>query len=232
MPSTIILYDQLSSSGAETGGTWARVSPTGPTAPAAYNDPVDFTGFPYLDYVYSYTKGLASALVTVSWRGDTPARINSNCASSTFITADPVPPPYEISISDDSAYVCGIHQVSGGQELPLPSSWNQGTYSGDLWYVFTTAGRNSVYLIQIIVDGTDYFDQGIYAPAIEIFTHSTSGDCIDNVQVAHQASNISSQLVSATISIPGDSTPRVVRFRISSVSGYEGKFDVTIKGLV
>lgn len=54
MPSTIILFDNLSGT-PSTGGTWARISSTGPAAPSPYNASIDFTGFPDADYVYRYS---------------------------------------------------------------------------------------------------------------------------------------------------------------------------------
>lgn len=228
MPSTVVLYDLLT--GAETGGTWTRISASGPTAPVLYNGSIDFAGVDADAYIYEYEVGDSTAEVTINWGGDAPDRYNDECATSAGISAGNNP-PFEYIYDDDSRAICGIQKISTMSLAPAPSSWNQGSYSGDLWYVFLANGSVTNYMIQIEVSGEPFGSTGIYSPAIEIFTNLTTEGCVDIVTQANAASTIGQQTVVTFISIPGDEVVRVVKFRVSSVSGYEGEFRITITGI-
>jgi hypothetical protein len=233
MPATIILYNQISASGAETTGTWVRISASGPTAPVLYNDSIDFTGQPAGDYIYEYTVTDSVAThksrVTVRWAGTTPARTYVTCATGYYINSG-ADPPYTFVVADDSRYQCGVQGLSATSEAPLPGTWTYGSYSGDLWYFFVAKGKSQLHHITFKVDGSVYGTEGVYSPAIEVFTYLASSNCTTKVTQANQASSTGQQVVTTNIFLPADNTYRIVAFRVSSVSGKEGKFDITIEG--
>lgn len=234
MPTTSVPFDQLGS-GAQTTGTWTQESipagATGPAAPVLYNDPIDFVGQPVGQYIYKYTVGVSSAYATYNWDGSAVARANSTCATSTYVSSG-IPPPFTYTVEEeDSRAICGDQQLSTNQELPLPSSWSLGTYSGDLWYFFRAVAFNQDYIIQFTMTGQPYQNEGIYSPAIEVFLHGASENCAAKVSTSDAASSPASQIVQTSISIPGDLTNRIVRVRVSSLEDNEGKFDLVIEGI-
>lgn len=97
--------------------------------------------------------------------------------------------------------------------------------------MFIATAKNTPYLVTIEVNGEPYGTDGIYSPAIETFLHPAIGDCTDNVSQSHQAASTGNQIVNSALTVPGDGQPHVVRFRISSVSGYEGRFNIIIRGI-
>lgn len=225
MPSTIVLYDQLT--GAQTGGTWARISSSGPSAPVAYNDSIDFTGTASGDYVYEYTVGSSKAQVTVNWTV-TPDRNYTTCSNAFYINSGQ-PPPYKYTIQDDSRESCGDVTISSDQETPLPGKWVYTPYSGDLWYFFLTNAKDTAYPILFTVDGDSFPDTGIKGPAIEVFTYDTSETCADKVQITQAAASPGKGSISASITIPANTT-KIVAFRVTSPSGSEGEFNIEIEG--
>lgn len=234
MPSTAVLFDALEPSGAETTGTWTQESipagATGPAAPVLYDGEIDFLGEPAGTYIYKYTVGGSEALVTVEWAGSAADRANSECVTAFYVSSG-APPPFLYTVLDDTGVICGKQGLSGDQLIPLAASWTQGTYSGDYWYFFLAQGHDADYIIQFTVTGETYGEEGVFSPAIEVFTHGAAEDCNNNVQTAHAASSIGVQSVQTVVTIPGDLTTRIVRFRIATVEGYEGRVQILIEGI-
>lgn len=116
---------------AQTGGSWAytgSIAPA-PTAPLTYNGTADFTGITTVgDYEFTYTVGSDSKVYTVSY-GVTSARVNDTCAASRFIS--------DVStgfaeIQDYNSAKCPGYAAPSDSGESAPSSWQYGTYTGDL----------------------------------------------------------------------------------------------------
>lgn len=227
----------LEQSGAQTTGSWSNVSkPPSATsnsdAPGTYNGTIDYTGEPDGTYIYRYTVGNATSDATITVTS-TPDRSYTTCDTAHIIVQGIQTPPYNIIIEDDSREVCGEYKVSTDQELPLPSSWSLDSglgYSGDLWYKITTGPKSAAYLIEFIVDGSTFGSDGIKGPAIDVYIYDNSQTCVDKVQQVHIASTPNSQIATVASQITANST-KVVVFRVSSISGSEGQFNITVQGV-
>lgn len=231
MPSTIILYNQLGD-GASTSGTWSRVSPSGPPAPSAYNSSIDFSGYAVDDYVYRYTIGDSTADVTVDWQGVAPARVNGTCDTAMYLTGVEYP-PFVITVSDTTMNTCGPkgQQEPSDSESPVPTTWNQGTYVGDLWYSFLFTAQPSLYTLMFEVSGEAYGSSGVYGPAIAVYTSAPEDDCASKVQAAQLAANGGNQEVRVPVIISAE-TDKLVRVRVSSLNeDSRGSFNLTVSAI-
>lgn len=233
MPSTIVLFDQLT--GAETGGTWSRISASGPAAPALYDDSIDFAGedVGYYTYRYTVTDSIVTdtADVVVYWQGDAPARVNGECADSTLITGT-MYPPFVVSTTDNNSGSCGPkgQQVPSISEDPVPTNWNQGTYTGDLWYSFILPAQASTYTLIFELSGTPFGSSGIYGPAMAVYVSALDGECGDKVIAGSIAGNGGSQRVSITVVVPAN-TERYVRIRVASLDDSTGSFNLSVTAI-
>jgi len=231
MATTITLYNQLT--GADTGGTWSYVGTTTPYPPApnTYNGSIDFTGYVAGLYTYRYTKttsGVTStADVAITWRGSSPVRTNDTCATAFEIPGTLIK-PFIIVVADDNRSLCpDLKAPSIPSPLDYPAQWNQGTYSGDLWYKLSLPVRTVSYILEVSVSSVSYA-QSIAALGIglQVFTNSTSVNCNNDVSFGAVTSSKDSNSCTLLIPIASGQNP-LVRFRIASIT--TGKYNITVK---
>jgi hypothetical protein len=231
MATTITLYNQLT--GADIGGTWSYVGTQTPYPPApnTYNGTVDFAGYTPGLYTYRYTKttsGVTStADVAITWRGSSPARINDTC-STAFEIPGTLVKPFTIVVQDDNRSICpDLKAPSIPSPTDYPTQWNQGTYSGDLWYKFALPVRNYNYTLEVSVSSANYSD-AIAAKGIglQVYTNSTSTNCANDVSIAAVTSAKNANSCTILIPIASGQSP-LVRFRVASIT--TGNYNITIK---
>lgn len=231
MATTITLYNQLT--GADINGTWSYVGTTTPHPPApnTYNGTIDFAGYAAGLYTYRYTKTTsgvtATADVAITWRGSSPVRTNDTCTTAFEIPGTLVK-PFTIVVQDDNRALCpDLKAPSIPSPTDYPAQWNQGTYSGDLWYKLSLPVRTVSYVLEVSVSSANYSD-AIAAKGIglQVYTNSTSTSC--NNDVAFGAVTSSKDANSCTILIPISSGQGpLVRFRITSIT--TGNYNITVK---
>lgn len=231
MATTITLYNQLV--GADTGGTWSYVGTTipYPPAPNTYNGSIDFAGYVTGLYTYRYTKTTsgvtATADVAITWRGSSPVRTNDTCATAFEIPGTLVK-PFTIVVQDDNRSLCpDLKAPSIPSPSDYPTQWNQGTYSGDLWYKLSLPVRNYNYVLEVSVSSASYA-QSIAALGIglQVFTNSTSTSCNDDVAIAAVTSGKTDNSCTILIPITSGQSP-LVRFRVASIT--TGNYNITVK---
>lgn len=223
--SVVNLYNQLTN--ARINGTWTRVSTSGPTAPVTYNGTVDFASFPAGNYVYQYTVTVGSVVdtsqVTVAWQGIAPNRVNDICDTAKFISGVEEPGT-TATLSDANDADCPNRKAPNTPSpSDYPATWNQGTYTGDLWYYIRPGTRDLIYTVFLDVNSNNYA-AGAAGFAVEVFT-STTFDCDPKTLIgSHVADKTSTQLKYSFLIAPG--TDPYIFFRIVSITA--GDYDISI----
>lgn len=222
--SVVNLYSQLSN--ATPGGVWTLESNTGPLAPTTYNGTVNFLGFLAGDYIYKYTVTVGTlvdtSLVTITWNGSAPNRVNDTCDNALFISDLTV--AGDIITSDNNTSECPYYKSPNKPDpLDYPTIWNQGEYTGDLWYYFKADMRNSLYNMTIQVDSENYL--GIASGfGIQVYT-STTLNCSAKTLVGSKAVALNSTTLNYSVPIAPGTSPYII-FRVVSV--VPGDFDITV----
>lgn len=160
------------SSCAQTGGTWTYTGSLAPapTAPLTYNGVADFTGITLAgDYEFTYTVGTHSSVHTVTF-ATSSARVNDTCATARFISDASVGASL---ITDYNNAKCPGYDFPTDSGESLPSSWQYGSYNGDLWYYFDIPAKTCSYNLIVSLDGSFYAGDGISAPALAVYSSST-----------------------------------------------------------
>lgn len=224
---SFILYNYLT--GASPGGTWtydSGLTPS-PPPPATYDDTVSFTGYAAGTYVYKYTVGSVSSLVTVSWGGDGALRLNEFCGGAYSLGGFNTSPFSATAVQDDSRGPCDT-----GLASPIissrsnPESWNQASveYSGDLWYKATVPSCTLGYTVTVTVSSVDY-PSPAKGLAVEVYTACPGQNC--GVSIASQAtsSNLMQTTVQTAITIPA---ANLIEVYIRVVAQQAGQYNVTL----
>lgn len=225
MSSIVNLYSQLQN--ARPYGTWSRISNTGPNAPIIYDGPVDFATYSAGTYVYRYTVQVNSVIdtadVSVTWQGVAPTRVNDICDNSKFIPEMSIP-GNTVTIADNNVSLCPLYKAPTiPNPIDYPAIWNQGIYTGDLWYYFVPDSRDTIYTVSIKVD-SDAYVNAASGFGIQVFTSSTN-DC--DVKVAIGAQAVAADATSikfSTLIAPGYAP--YIFFRVVSIE--PGDFDITV----
>jgi hypothetical protein len=233
MASIVVLYDFLGD--ADTTGTWSFVGTqtSYPPAPSVYDDPVDFSGYDPGIYVYRYTVTVSSvthtALANVVWQGDTPARTNDVCADYFEIPGTTIPnTAFEVVVEDDNAYRCSVLTLPSIPDPgDYPANWNQGVYTGDLWYGFKLPPKGSVYNIGVLISSEDFTDDlAARGFAVQFYSNTESGfDCTDDVDIWRPAAIRTSRRLNTSLQVLS-AQDVLVRFRVVSIT--PGKFTITL----
>lgn len=223
--SVINLYNQLTN--ARPGGTWTRVSTGGPAAPALYNGVVDFYNYLPSDYVYrysvTYNNVTDTSEVTVSWQGVAPDRVNDICDTAKYISGVE-DPGITATISDSNLADCpNLKAPTIPNPIDYPTVWNQGTYTGDLWYYMKPGQRDLIYTVNIVVDSINYTN-GAAGFAIEVYTSNTF-DCDPKTLIGRQVANKNSDELKYSFLIAPGTSPYVF-FRVVSITA--GEYDITV----
>ena len=229
MATTITPYDELG--GLTTGGTWTRISASGPAAPAVYNDPLDFTGQPNGAYIYRYTVTSGStthkADVTINWTGTLAAPYNNVCTGARPLGVPGVVP----FIVENNIPFYNDEQCELGYEAPTdslvakPASWGAGPFGGeDTWYILYVPAHTSTYSVGVTVDGSAYGSEGVYQPCLQIYTGLVTDTC-SSYSLAHSTSVGTDQSVTGFV-VMGP-TAGLIWVRVVSYTA--GKFDITIE---
>lgn len=231
--SSVTLFNLLGN--ATTGGTWSRVSATGPAAPNTYNGSIDFatpTLFASGSYVYRYTVTVnsvtATSDVTVIWQGVAPDRVNDTCATAFEIggTANTTK-GFEVIVEDDNLDNCPVVKAPNvPNPTDYPAAWNQGTYSGDLWYKFVFPNRSFPYIITIALDSTGFTEDAAEGFALQLKKNVSNSSCASDVEVTSVASNKDGKQLSVTFDVAA-SQSYTLRFRVASIK--QGKFYINLK---
>jgi len=224
MPSTINIWEEGNmASCAQIGGSWTytgSITPA-PTAPLTYNGTADFTGITTSgDYEFTYTVGSHSSVHTVTY-GYSNARVNDTCAASRFIS-DVGTGFAEINDYNDSKCPGYSEPTDSGESIP--GSWQYGTYTGDLWYYFDVPAKNCNYSVVVSIDGSAYTSEGVFAPALAIYSN-TSQDCGTKSFVVGAAESSQQDLTISTTFPPY--TQQRIWIRVASVTA--GDFDLTVR---
>lgn len=236
MPTTINIWEEaeMEDKGASTGGTWTYegdVSPA-PTPPVTYNGTADFssvTEFGDFPFKYTVTSGsvTTSNIYTVSW-AEYDARVNDDCSNAIFIDLpSSFSSSFRVEIQDNLASSCpdGCAPATDSGTIK-PTEWGSGTFAGDIWYQCTLPVKSSLYYYQVLVDGVPFGEEGIVNPLLELWTGSSSDDCLSITSL--NATKGGGQQAALTGSVPS-TTSRKLAIRVSSNSGNEGLFRLTIK---
>jgi hypothetical protein len=231
MATTIILYDQLTS--ADTGGTWSYVGTTTPFPPApnTYNGSIDFAGYSPGLYVYRYTKTTsgvtATADVAITWQGSSPARINDTCTTAFEIPGTLVK-PFTIVVQDDNRSICpNLKAPSLPSPADYPAQWNQGTYSGDLWYKLYLPAKFYNYMLEITVDSSTYsLTTAAQGVALQVYKNTLSANCVDDELFGSITASKTNKSCTLKVPICAD-LATLVRFRIASIT--PGNYNITTK---
>lgn len=236
---TINLYDALAGTRIVTpSGTWTNLgtaSPS-PSAPGTYNGDITFTQGTHAagthTYRYTVVSGSASdtADVEVTFITHT-VPTNNECAGATAITFSGR--GANTSLTDLTlAEACPGNAAATLSVTALPSAWGAYSFTSDVWYTFTaTAYYDTIsmayvdYPILVSINGANYgTDEGIYAPAIAIY----DGTCGALVERSAALASTSTQSISAQANMSG-STSKTYFVRVSSITGYEGKYAINVQ---
>lgn len=220
MATTIVLYNQLTN--ADINGTWSFVGTqvSYPAAPVTYNGSVNFNTYSPGDYTYRYTKTTNGVThtsdVTVTWRGSSPPRQNDTCATSFSI---PVVPDrlFNIVLEDDNRDTCPDAKApSIPNPIDYPATWNQGTYTGDLWYSVQVPAKPYSYGFEVELNSTSYTDdQAGLGLAIQVYKNTTDQNCANDVSVLSASSQPNSKSCKVLVNIPAN-VGQLMRFRVAS----------------
>jgi hypothetical protein len=224
--SIVNLYDSLSGS-KTTGGTWAYVSGPGsaPTPPAAYNDNIDFTGFSYDEYVYSYTvvNGSCSHTqnVTITYNQSFFA-INNSCDGAVSILYDNSVSNFLNNLSNAENCAAGIAAPTDSGEAE-PSSWSAiSSYTGDLWFkAKVRLDGSSDPEFKVTVSGTQYTN-GIQTPMIAVYTGTCGALSLEDDQVGFGSQYVETDILTTS------GAPDTFFIRVASEVA--GSFTLTITG--
>lgn len=222
MATTIVLYNQLTN--ADINGTWSFVGTqvSFPAAPLTYNGSVNFNTYSPGDYTYRYTKTTNGVThtsdVTVTWRGSSPARQNDTCATA-FNLQNATGKLFDIVVEDDNRDTCPDAKApSIPSPSDYPSTWNQGTYTGDLWYECKMPLKEYTYTLEVDVSSVEYTDTiAALGLAVQIYSNTISTNCSDNVSVVTGASLKSSKRCKLIYAIPANTSP-LIKVRIASTT--------------
>ena len=236
---TINLHDALAGTRIVTpSGTWTNLgtaSPS-PSAPGTYNGDITFTQGTHAagthTYRYTVVSGSASdtADVEVTFITHT-VPTNNECSGATSITFSGR--GANTSLTDLTlAEACPGNAAATLSVTALPSAWGAYSFTSDVWYTFTaTAYYDTIsmtyvdYPILVSINGANYgTDEGIYAPAIAIY----DGTCGALVERSAALASSSTQSISAQANMSG-STSKTYFVRVSSITGYEGKYAINVQ---
>ena len=208
----------------QTGGTWAKVSGPGPSAPGTYNGTVNFTGTTTGNTIYTYTVTQDTctdiATVTVQW-ANTGVRVNDECTGVITILVTTI--GGVVSIQDQRFDgVCPTFPASTPSNDP-PSNWGAGTFD-DLWYRIPVPPNKDDYTMIIEIDGLPYGSDGVFSPLIAAYTSCDVADLEEsNVPTVGQ-----NAAIAFTISDPHPVPYYYIRVgrNTTSTGGY--RFDINI----
>lgn len=229
--SSVTLFNLLGN--ATTGGTWSRVSAAGPAAPNTYNGSIDFatpTLFASGSYVYRYTVTVnsvtATSDVTVIWQGVAPDRVNDTCATA-FEVHGASALLYDATVEDDNLDNCPVNKTpTVPNPTDYPAEWNQGTYSGDLWYKMLTPTKAIPYMLVIEVDSSTFNDDGAKGIGLQVFTNTGNTSCASDVSYKSVTTSVEGQKAVVSMQIAAGQS-YTIRFRVASV--VKGKYYIMIK---
>lgn len=228
--SAIVLYNSLDN--ATASGTWTRVSASGPAAPITYNASIDFVSTAPGSYVYKYTvtsSGVTDeSTVTVVWQGLAPNRVNDTCTTAFDIAGTNVSTKsFEITVEDDNLDDCPNTKVpSIPNPLDYPTEWNQGTYSGDLWYRFIVPSRSLPYTVTIELDSTGFNDDAASGLAMQVYTNTGNTTCASDVLFRSLASQAGGKKLLLAMDIAAGQS-YTIRFRVATL--VKGKYYIILK---
>lgn len=236
---TINLFDLLAGTRVvNTTGTWSNLgtaSPS-PTAPVLYNDDITFTqgtdAAGTHTYRYTVTNGSATdtADIAVTFATYSPPS-NNECAGATVISFSGRGGNSTLSDQNLEA-TCPGFAAATLSVTALPSSWGLFSYTSDVWYAFTatpyydTISMTYVdYPILVNINGANYgVDEGMFASAVAIY----DGTCGALVERSANVADVNAQNISAQVTMSG-STAKNYFVRVSSITGYEGKYSVNVR---
>lgn len=221
-----------------TTGTWSNLgtaSPS-PTAPVLYNDDITFTQGTHAagthTYRYTVTSGSATdtADVEVEFITYSPPS-NNECAGATVLSFSGRGGTSTLSDQNLEA-TCPGYAAATLSATPTPSSWGLFSYNSDVWYAFTATPYYDTialeyidYPILVTINGANYgVDEGMFASAVAIY----DGTCGALVERSANVADVNAQNITAQVTMSG-STSKNYFIRVSSITGYEGKYSVTLK---
>ena len=236
---TINLFDLLAGTRiVNTTGTWSNLgtaSPS-PTAPVLYDDDITFTQGTHAagthTYRYTVTSGSATdtADVAVTFATYSPPS-NNECAGATVISFSGRGGNSTLSDQNLEA-TCPGFAAATLSATPTPSSWGLFSYTSDVWYAFTATPYYDTismtyidYPILVNINGANYgVDEGMFASAVAIY----DGTCGALVERSANVADVNAQNISAQVTMSG-STSKNYFIRVSSITGYEGKYSVNVR---
>ena len=236
---TINLFDLLAGTRVvNTTGTWSNLGTASPSpaAPVLYNDDITFTQGTHSagthTYRYTVTSGSATdtADIVVTFATYSPPT-NNECAGAAVISFSGRGGNSTLSDQNLEA-TCPGFAAATLSATPTPSSWGLFSYTSDVWYAFTatpyydTISMTYVdYPILININGANYgIDEGMFASAVAIY----DGTCGALVEKSANVADVNAQNISAQVTMSG-STSKNYFIRVSSITGYEGKYSVNLR---
>lgn len=235
----INLFDLLAGTRVvNTTGVWSNLgtaSPS-PTAPVLYNDEITFTEGTDAEgthtYRYTVTSGSATDYqdVVVEFITYSPPA-NNECASATVISFSGRGTSSTLSDQNLEA-TCPGFAAATLSVTALPSSWGLFSYTSDVWYAFTATPYYDTialeyidYPILININGANYgINEGMFASAVAVY----DGTCGTLVERSANVADVNAQNISAQVTMSG-SVAKNYFVRVSSITGYEGKYSVNVR---
>ena len=210
---TVTPYNDLTGN-KTTGGTWTKISGSGPAAPGTYNGTLNFTGAADGESVYEYevTSGGCTHTSQIIYSSITPKpRTNDDCTGAMPLVES------RITLYNDERCPGLVAPTDSG--VAAPSAW--GSTPADLWFKLFIPTSASTVSVEIVIDGSPYND-GVSQPMLAIY----SGTC--GALVEEDSSISFNSVVSVSFTVSGSLTPTTRYARMASPVGYEGQFDVIV----
>lgn len=236
---TINLFELLAGTRVvNTTGTWSNLGTASPSpaAPVLYNDDITFTQGTHAagthTYRYTVINGSATdtADIEVEFITYSPPS-NNECAGATVISFSGRGANSTLSDQNLEA-TCPGFAAATFSATPTPSAWGLFSYTSDVWYAFTATPYYDTismtyidYPILVNINGANYgIDEGMFASAVAIY----DGTCGALVERSANVADVNAQNISAQVTMSG-STSKNYFIRVSSITGYEGKYSVNIR---
>lgn len=205
--SVINLYNQLECT--SVGGTWTRISATGPAAPNTYNGTIDLTSYPTGLYQYRYTTLQSKTVnVTIEWKVDGIDRTHNIYTGAVTIPITTISAISENYVDNNLDYCTSDYNkptLTSTTLFDLPAYFPN-NISGDLWYQILLPVCKEAYEVNVSVQKQNT------TPGVGLVIHTYYPDINATGAKLVKASAFSVSSTNASASFGVDSKARVIAF--------------------
>lgn len=227
----ITLYNELQGT-KTTGGTWTRVSATGPSAPGTYNGTIDLTGYASGIYIYRYTVTSSGKTtnsdLSINW--NTPPTVhNNNCTGATLIATHTLTRSGETEVTGLSISNNGTCADATDSTLDattaLPTQWGV-TATADNWFkVRLPQGNTSPFEVIVSLVTDSYGEQGVEDIMVALYTGTCGSLTLKNAEGPVSRT----QLLSSIALIPASNSSEYMYIRVGIPASTTGLYDMLIQ---